>query len=144
MGMFEKVKSVASDAAAKASELSEASSEKMSGMLEAGAEKMKTTVDELNESMPLFGKLGYRVKMVEVELSANPKISLELLKERDVSEADVAEVLESAKEKKVVSTVAKAIVKANQMQAKLAMKGRTFKGLVIELGLFPAVKMQFL
>jgi hypothetical protein len=133
MAMFDKIKNTAGNIGKGAS-----------GLKDAGVAVLKSTVDELNATLPYLKEVGYTVNEIEVEVGLSPKVILHLYRLFEVNAELFATVLASQAQRKVFCTILNALQQANILQGQIHFQGRYFAEMEIELGMPPAVRMKFL
>ncbi|MCU0449070.1 MAG: hypothetical protein MUC97_04380 [Bernardetiaceae bacterium] len=114
------------------------------GFQEIGQKAVNDTVNEFNESVPLFPEAGYRLSEFEVELSLPPnaKAHFELIE--DVSPEKKAAIMEKAKALGRLSELLfSALFKANDLQNTIKVGNLKLREIEVEIGLIPAVIVKF-
>jgi hypothetical protein len=117
----------------------------MAGDLQGMAvEKLRQTSQELSESLPLLGAVGYSVGRICIEVGISPKIMVSLIKVRDVADDAFDALLKTHAERKMLPVIVGALRQANVLQAKIKFRDHLFREIEIELGIPPAIRMVFL
>ncbi len=132
MGLLDKAKEKAGDLASKASDLKNA-----------GTDKIKEIVNEINSNLPVIKEAGYEINELEVILGLPPALRPHFYKVSDVSDDKINELLEANKDKKVLTSIMKALSQANKLQGSLQTGELKFKELEIELSIPPSINLKF-
>src|SRR5688572_22719871 len=109
----------------------------------AAVQKLREIIDDVHAFPPHFADVGYRLVQLEVELSLSPRVVLYLDREFEASAEQFQAVLANHAQKKVLSLAVKALQQANQLQASLGLEASRFRGLELEVGIPPAVRMKY-
>jgi len=102
-------------------------------------EKMMESLEQIQEAERVFKEAGYQLHAVELEMGFNPKVVAVLRRESKVSSRKQERLLKQHENNKVVSTMLKAVFKAEALEDKVHLRRLTFHEVHIELGLVPAV-----
>jgi hypothetical protein len=102
-------------------------------------EKMMESLEQIQEAERVFKEAGYLLHAVELEMGFNPKVVAILRRESEVSSRIQERLLKQHENNKVISTMLKALFKAEALEDKVHLRRLTFHEVHIELGLVPAV-----
>lgn len=110
---------------------------------EAGSSKVKEVIDSINESMGLITSAGYEFRGIGVALGINPSITLTFHYLRTVTDEERADLMEQAKDKKMVKLILKLLFKAGDFYKSIKMGDYGLDGVIISLGLAPGMSISF-
>jgi len=110
---------------------------------EAGSGKVKEVIDSINESMGLITSAGYEFRGIGVALGINPSITLTFHYLRTVTDEERADLMEQAKDKKMVKLILKLLFKAGDFYKSIKMGDYGLDGVIISLGLAPGMSISF-
>jgi len=102
-------------------------------------EKMMESLEQIQEAERVFKEAGYLLYAVELEMGFNPKVVAVLRRESEVSSRIQERLLKQHENNKVISTMLKALFKAEALEDKVHLRRLTFHEVHIELGLVPAI-----
>ena len=102
-------------------------------------EKMMESLEHIQEAERVFKEAGYLLHAVELEMGFSPKVVTVLRRESEVSERKRERLLKQHEDDKIISTMLKALFKAEALEDKVHLRRLTFHEVHIELGLVPAV-----
>ena len=97
------------------------------------------SLEEIQEAERVFKEAGYLLHAVELEMGFSPKVVAVLRRESKVSDRKQERLLKQHEDNKVISTMLKALFKAEALEDKVHLRRLTFHEVHIELGLVPAV-----
>jgi hypothetical protein len=129
MGLMDKLKTAATD--------------KSLELLAAGAEKLRGTLDDLAGLAPQIEKVGYHLTDLTLSLGLSPSVTLHLTRQFVADEEAFQAVRLNQPDGKTLSILLKTLEMVNSTQRRLELKNRAFKGVEVELGLPPVVRMKF-
>jgi hypothetical protein len=110
---------------------------------EAGSGKVKEVIDSINDSMGLITSAGYEFRGIGVALGINPSITLTFHYLRTVTDEERADLMEQAKDKKMVKLILKLLFKAGDFYKSIKMGDYGLDGVIISLGLAPGMSISF-
>jgi hypothetical protein len=117
---------------------------KLGDFTELSVEKLKGALEEINSSLPVIEKVGYKANELEIELGLPPGISIRFEKFHDADDAEIEKILEENEDKKILITIIKALTKADELRAGMKLGKFIFSEVELELGITPKVKMKYL
>ena len=117
---------------------------KLGDFTDLSLEKLKGALEEINTSLPIVEKVGYKANELEVELGLPPGISIHFEKFQDAADAEVEKIIEENEDKKILVTLIKALTKADEIRAGMKLGKFVFSEVELELGITPKVKMKYL
>lgn len=129
MGLMDKLKTAATD--------------KSMELLAAGADKLRGTLDDLAGLAPHLEKVGYHLTDLTLSLGLSPSVILHLTREFVAGEEAFKAAALGQPDSKTLSLLLKTLEVVNSTQRRLELKNRAFKGVEVELGVPPVVRMKF-
>jgi hypothetical protein len=147
MGMFDKLKTAASVAA---SAVNDAAASAASAVASAAADAFNASIDRLKDwieevaaGSDQLEQVGYRLADLQLELSLSPRVIVELLKVSQASDEAFQAVLANNADRKTLCTLVRMAQQATRAERRLAVKGRRFEALEVELGFPPVARMRY-
>jgi hypothetical protein len=147
MSMFDKMKSAAGSAAGAVAGAAGAAAGAVAGfagdLLSAGIDKLKALVDDIAAASPHLEGVGYKVADLQLELSLTPRVIVELVKVKEVSDEAFQAVLANHPNETTLRTLVRMAQQANRVARRVQPQGRQFHSLQVELGFPPAARMRY-
>lgn len=110
---------------------------------DANSSKVKDVIDSINESMELITSSGYEFKGIGVALGLSPSITLSFHYLRTISDEAREELLEKAKDKRMVKLIVKLLFKAGDFYKSVKLGDYELDAVIISLGLAPGLNISF-
>ncbi len=117
--------------------------ETISDFKEEGRDKLLNSVNGLTNVIPLVAQTGYTLKSVNVELSLPPGITMQFVKQENISKEKRDEILEANKDNELLKSIVKALVMADEFHNKIKMGNLKMSTISISLSLPPKVSINF-
>lgn len=108
---------------------------------EKGEAKTKELVETLNNYQKLFIEAGYDINSISASLSIPPDISISFKFLGSVDDDKHTEILERAKENKMVSIIIKSLFKSTEFADTIKIGQMKLKTINITLGLIPKISI---
>jgi hypothetical protein len=140
---IEKIKSVASSAAAAVDSKLKDSISFLSDLKEAGWEKIKYSVNDILGLAPLIEVTGFSMKDVSVDASIPPSITLAFVKEKDVDPATIEKLIGRKQRQRNFDSHRERITKSRFITKGMKLSHYNFRGLSMKIGLPPDISLKF-
>ncbi len=108
---------------------------------EKGEAKTKELIEILNNYQKLFIEAGYDINSINASLSIPPDISISFKFLGAIDENKRSEILERAKENKMVSILIKSLFKSTDFAETIKIGQMKLKSINITLGLIPKISI---
>jgi len=108
-----------------------------------GADKLKEIANDFGEILPLVAKAGYNITEFQVVLGLPPAFITSFVKTKDISEKEIAKMIEKNSDKKLLKIILNSLMKANQFQSEIKIEKMKFTEVILELTVPPKVVMKF-
>ncbi len=110
---------------------------------DSGQEKIKETLSTFNQYSLLFKEAGYELSSINASVSIPPDISISFkcLDSIPVEKRD--DLLEQAKENKIVLIILRSLFKASDFSEAMKMGRFKLKSINIKLGLIPSISISY-
>ncbi len=115
----------------------------LSEFKESGLNKIKSSMEEISNSVQLFSKSGYDFKSMDVSLGIPPSVSAKFHYIKEISESEKADLMAEVGDRRIVSIVMKCLFKANEFYHSANIGGYKLQEVRIKLGLTPGVDISF-
>lgn len=116
--------------------------EKLSELKNVGTEKIQELVSSFQQALPALAMAGYELTEFEIELGITPKLIPHFRYAGRTSE-DAIRAREMVRENKLGSLILGGLLKAAEVHKQINVVGFSFSHVEIELGLIPAVRLQY-
>lgn len=108
-----------------------------------GVKKITGLLESINESNSIFVRTGYELDSINASLGLPPALTLSFQYKNQISDDERAQILEAAKENKMISIIVSCLFKADEFYEKIKMGNYKLTTVNITLGLTPAVSVSF-
>ena len=115
----------------------------MTDLKEAGWEKVNALITDILGLAPLIEVSGFSMRDVVVDATIPPSITLQFIKEKEVDEQTIEDLLEQHKEKEMLVLIVRALQKADGLQKAMKLSHYKFSGLGMKIGLPPDISLKF-
>ena len=115
----------------------------LSDLKEAGWEKVNTFINDILGLAPLIEVTGFTMKEVIADATLPPSIIFQFVKEKEVDEQAIDDMLEQNKEKEMLTLIVRALQKADSLQKAMKLSHYKFSGLNMKIGLPPDISLKF-
>lgn len=118
-------------------------SEILSEFKESGLKKIKSSMEEISNSVQLISKSGYDFKKMEVSMGLPPSVSAVFHYNKEISETEKSDLQAEAKDRRIVELILKCLFKANEFYHSANIGNYKVEEVKITLGLSPGVDISF-
>lgn len=115
----------------------------LSEFKESGLNKIKTSMEEISNSVQLISKSGYNFKSMEVSMGLPPSVSAVFHYIKEISESERSDLLTEVKDRNIVTIILKCLFKANEFYHSANIGNYKVDEVKITLGLTPGVDISF-
>ncbi len=115
----------------------------LSEFKESGLNKIKTSMEEISNSVQLISKSGYNFKSMEVSMGLPPSVSAVFHYIKEISESERSDLLTEVKDRNIVTIILKCLFKANEFYHSANIGSYKVDEVKITLGLTPGVDISF-
>lgn len=115
----------------------------LSEFKESGLNKIKTSMEEISDSVHLISKSGYNFKSMEVSMGLPPSVSAVFHYIKEISESERSDLLTEVKDRNIVTIILKCLFKANEFYHSANIGNYKVDEVKITLGLTPGVDISF-
>ena len=98
-------------------------------------------MDQITQAQDVFVEAGYRLEKVDMDVGLNPRLTLHLDREHEVRLIDLKALRQLHDSAIAVRSVLDALIKAEEVAAKVEIPGMTFRSLAVEIGMAPCVRL---
>jgi hypothetical protein len=130
-------------AASRISDMREAAAAKFSDIKGVSLAAVTELVDDFNQHLPALREAGYTLTDVAVELSLIPKVIATFVSAPDIAEERIAAVIAEHHEAKLTIALLRALYSAYKLQNSIQIAGMKPRGIILEIGIAPAVVVKF-
>ena len=116
----------------------------LSDLKDAGWEKISTLINDILGLAPLIEVTGFSMRDVSVDATIPPSITLAFVKEKEVDEKAIEDLLEQNKEKEMLTLIVRGLQKADNLQKAMKLSHYKFNGLSMKIGLPPDISLKFI
>jgi hypothetical protein len=109
-----------------------------------GVNKINETVGELNDSTAIIKEAGYELSEIEVDVGLPFGITPHFILKNNISNEKRAQLLEEAKDKKVIHTILSILFNISELQNNLTFNQFMLYEVVITLGIPPKINVRFI
>jgi copper chaperone CopZ len=109
--------------------------------LQLSDEQLIEALREIDDSAETFRRAGYEVFDVEMELAVPPRLLVHLEKVEDVSASAIQSLIASNQANHTVHAILVALLKAEQMADRVALKNLSYHRLTVQVGTMPRVRL---
>ena len=106
-------------------------------------EKLMDTVTEIQESTDVFEEAGYELIGLRIEMGVNPKVVPRIRRIQDISDREFRRLIKKHEDREVVAALLTAIRKAEELEDKVSIKNLELCNFEIEVGVVPAVHVNW-
>ena len=106
-------------------------------------EKLMDTVTEIQESTKVFEEAGYELLGLRIEMGFNPKVVPRIRRIQDISDREFRRLIKKHEDREVVAALLTAIRKAEELEDKVSIKNLELCNFEIEVGVVPAVHVNW-
>lgn len=118
-------------------------SEIISEFREAGLVRLKSSMEQITDSLNLLSKSGYDFKSMDISMGIPPSLSTVFLYEKQITEQEKISLQEEAKGKRIVEIILKCLFKANEFYHSVNIGNYKLDKVKITLGLSPGMSLSF-
>jgi hypothetical protein len=122
--------------------VSAAAAQKFSELKALGAEKVQALVASFQRALPAIKLAGYELTELEIELGITPKL-IPHFRHTGTSAENVERANDAVRDNKLGALLLGALLKAGDVHKQINVAGFRFSHVEIELGLIPAVRLQY-
>ncbi len=108
-----------------------------------GIEKVNEVWTQIECSSEVFGKTGYSITAINVNVAIPPVITINLDQIENISDETEEELLKENKDKPILYPILVALFKANAIQKSINSVQYKFSGISIAMGITPSIEMKF-
>lgn len=115
---------------------------KLSSLKDDAREKLLQYSQDLITLIPIIEECGYRTAGFKIGIGIPPDIIFQFENFKDISEEERNKILEAHKDKELLGVIVKALVTADNFQAKLAPKNFRMNIIEVTIGIPPSVTIE--
>ena len=115
----------------------------LSEFKESGLNKIKSSMEEISNSVQLISKSGYDFKKMEVSMGLPPSVSAVFHYNKEITETEKSDLQAEAKDKRIVELILKCLFKANEFYHSANIGNYKVEEVKITLGLSPGMDISF-
>lgn len=115
----------------------------LSEFKESGLNKIRSSMEEISNSVQLISKSGYDFKSMEVSMGLPPSVSAVFHYIKEISESERSDLLTEVKDRNIVTIILKCLFKANEFYHSANIGSYKVDEVKITLGLTPGVDISF-
>lgn len=141
--MIEQLKSGLSTATSGVGEKLKDSFSFLSDLKDAGWDKVTTLINDILGLAPLIEVTGFSMRDVIVDATIPPSITLQFLKEKEIDEKAIDDMLEQNNDKEMLALIVRALQKADSLQKAMNLSHYKFSSLGMKVGLPPDISLKF-
>lgn len=108
-----------------------------------GIEKINEVWTQLENSTEVFGKTGYSITSININVAIPPVITINLDQVENISDEAEELLLKENKDKAILYPILVALFKANAIQKSINSVQYKFSGISIAMGITPSIEMKF-
>ena len=108
-----------------------------------GIEKINELWTQLENSTDVFGKTGYSITAININVAIPPVITINLDQVENISDEVEEQLLKENKDKAILYPILVALFKANAIQKSINSVQYKFSGISIAMGITPSIEMKF-
>ncbi|MBK7690763.1 MAG: hypothetical protein IPK62_13795 [Bacteroidetes bacterium] len=108
-----------------------------------GIEKINEVWTQLENSTEVFGKTGYSITAININVAIPPVITINLDQVENISDEVEEQLLKENKDKAILYPILVALFKANAIQKSINSVQYKFSGISIAMGITPSIEMKF-
>jgi hypothetical protein len=110
---------------------------------DAGTTRLRETVAEFTATLPVLGEMGYTLVDLSITLGVPPSLHATFDVSHDVTDDEVAHILERNAERALTTLLVRSLVHARRLQQSVAIAGMKPRGIGVDIGLSPHVSIRF-
>jgi hypothetical protein len=103
-------------------------------------DRVLTAMREINDHTNLFREAGYELSGLDLDMTAQQRLTVHLDKEEEVSLATTRSLLTQTSSESVRSILS-AIIKAEETAANVELSGLLFAGILVHIGAIPMIRL---
>lgn len=101
-------------------------------------------LEQLTAGAEILDETGYSLDRVQMEVGANPRLIVHLNREEETSVSSLRDLQTKHQSNVAFRSILAALIKAEEMAAKVHLPGMTYRALTVEIGMMPGVRLTWL
>jgi len=98
-------------------------------------------MEQITAGAEVLDETGYRLDRLQMEVGGNPRLIVHLNREEETSVRSLHELQEKHQGNVALRSILAALIKAEEMAAKVHLPGMTYHALTVEVGMMPGVRL---